>query len=409
MIDVLIVGAGPAGSVAAIHLARAGVRVRLVDRTRFPRPKLCGDSINPGAASLLLGLGLRLQDTGALRIPGMRLTGLDVPLRPVGGSGARPTDIEAMYPGRLQGWTLSRSRLDAWLLERAIADGAAFEPDVMVTGPLTSSTRGGNAVRGVRGITRRGPVDFEARVVLAADGRRSRLAFALGLARPSLRPRRWAVGAILAGVPPFATGEMHVRANGYIGLAPLPDGLTNACVVTADVQGALREPAAFLKAVLQADPLLRDRMARLEMALPAHVLGPLATEPTGAETAGVLCAGDAAGFIDPITGDGLRFAVEGAEIAAAAAVRALSLGWEAVHPFVRRERRERFAAKWRMNLAVRRLVASPAALRAAACTGRWMPGLIRALITRAGDVGLADRVRDVRSPVLVTPWSGSQV
>src|SRR2546428_7105462 len=76
MFDVLIVGAGPAGSVAATVLARAGARVRLVDRATFPRHKLCGDTVNPGTLALLrrLGLSAHIEERG-LPVVGMRLTG----------------------------------------------------------------------------------------------------------------------------------------------------------------------------------------------------------------------------------------------------------------------------------------------------------------------------------------------
>src|ERR1700758_904172 len=76
MIDVLIVGAGPAGSVAATVLARAGARVRLVDRAAFPREKLCGDTLNPGTLALLRRLGMAEEaERLGLRVDGMRVTG----------------------------------------------------------------------------------------------------------------------------------------------------------------------------------------------------------------------------------------------------------------------------------------------------------------------------------------------
>ena len=73
--DVLIAGAGPAGSIAALVLARAGARVTLVDRARFPRDKLCGDTINPGALAILGRLGLGGVTDGGLRIEGMIVSG----------------------------------------------------------------------------------------------------------------------------------------------------------------------------------------------------------------------------------------------------------------------------------------------------------------------------------------------
>src|SRR5712691_7121012 len=121
MDDVLIVGAGPAGAVAAIVLARAGARVRLLDRAAFPRPKLCGDTINPGTLMALRHLDLAgAVDESGLRVDGMRVTG------PTG------VVIEGRYPDGLYGRAMLRRDLDWALVERAVAEGVRFEPGVAV-------------------------------------------------------------------------------------------------------------------------------------------------------------------------------------------------------------------------------------------------------------------------------------
>src|SRR5262245_4664339 len=84
MIDVLVIGAGPAGCVAATLLARAGARVRMLDRSTFPRPKLCGDTVNPGTVALLR----RLRLAGGLETRGLRIDGMAV-------TGASGTRVEA--------------------------------------------------------------------------------------------------------------------------------------------------------------------------------------------------------------------------------------------------------------------------------------------------------------------------
>src|SRR5262249_18419841 len=90
-------------------------------------------------------------------------------------------------------------------------------------------------------------------------------------------------------------------------------------------------------------------------------------------------------FIDPITGDGLRFAVRGGELAAAAALDALTQGWSGVHARLAAMRRREFAAKWRFNRAPRALVASPRRVSAAAAAAPFAPAVVRAIISRAGD------------------------
>jgi flavin-dependent dehydrogenase len=105
---------------------------------------------------------------------------------------------------------------------------------------------------------------------------------------------------------------------------------------------------------------------------------------------GVLLAGDAGGFVDPMTGDGLRFAVSGGELAAAAALRALHHGWTGVQASLAGERRRAFQAKWRFNRALRSLVGSPVAVHAATLGARFAPGVVRAIVARAGDCYAGD-------------------
>lgn len=230
-----------------------------------------------------------------------------------------------------------------------------------------------------------------ARVTIAADGRHSTIAFGLGLARHPARPRRWAIGAYFenfgAYENPENLGEMHVRRHHYVGVAPVPGGLTNVCLVRPSFAGdaALGDPAALLTAALARDPMLRDRAASARLIGSPVVLGPLAVDVRDAAIDGLLLAGDAAGFIDPMTGDGLRFAIHGGELAAAAALRALERGWPGVHARLTAERRRAFAGKWIFNRGLRALVASPYAVEAAAFGARFAPPVLRAVIARAGD------------------------
>src|SRR3954449_7982752 len=106
MLDVLIVGGGPAGSVAGAILARAGARVRIVDRAAFPRDKLCGDTVNPGTLARLhaLGVGADVERRG-LRVDGMIVTG------------ARGVRVDGRYPAGVWGRAILRRDLD-WVLLR---------------------------------------------------------------------------------------------------------------------------------------------------------------------------------------------------------------------------------------------------------------------------------------------------
>jgi flavin-dependent dehydrogenase len=374
--DVLIAGAGPAGAVAATVLARAGARVLVVERERFPRHKLCGDSINPGALAVLRDLKLASATASGLPIDGMVVTGE---------SGVR---VVGRYDG-VHGLSLARSRLDAALLAAAVEAGARVEEGVLVLGPLLASAQSPS----VSGLIIKGrdgqPLRIPAPMVIAADGRSSRVARALGLSTTAERPRRWAIGAYFTDVAGMTScGEMHVRRAHYIGVAPLADGVTNACVVTADRAG-LGQPAALLERVLRGDQQLGERFASARMIAPAVTLGPLAVDCHVAGAPGLLLAGDAAGFVDPMTGDGLRFAFRGAELAAREALRALESGPGRAHINLLEQRRREFARKWRFNRGLRAIVGSPAGVRAAGLGAALAPGLLHRVIAYAGDVRAA--------------------
>jgi len=391
----VIVGAGPAGSVAGLMLARAGARVRIVDRATFPRDKLCGDTVNPGTLARLRALGIAGDiERRGLRVDGMLLTG------------ERGVVVRGPYPDGVSGRAILRRDLDWMLLEQAIGAGCQFEPGVVVRRAVVDERGPERRATGV--VVARGGRDvaISAPVVIGADGRHSTLAFGLGLARHPARPRRWAIGAYFESfappsgasqVPgtnaaiPSCFGEMHVRRGRYIGVAPVPGGLTNVCLVkpSGAADPELADPGALLARELARDPMLRERAAAARMIAPPVVLGPLAVDAAAAAVDGLLLAGDAAGFVDPMTGDGLRFAVRGGELAAAAALDALARGWRGVHAAHASARAREFGGKWRFNRALRALVASPHAVGAAAVGARIAPAIMRAVIARAGDCGTA--------------------
>jgi flavin-dependent dehydrogenase len=371
--DVVIVGAGPAGTIASLMLARAGVTVRLLDRARFPRDKLCGDTLNPGTLALLDSTG-----TGAaVRRAALPVTGMTV-------SGPNGATVVGEYPDGVVGAALSRRTLDQLLVTAAVSAGVVFDDGVRVI--AAGSSDGGRVTRVAARYAGRECV-YPSRLIIAADGRASRIGASLGLSAFARRPRRWAFGAYFDGVTGTTThGEMHVRPNGYVGIAPLPGGIANVCCVR-DL-GDVSRGGDVLADAISRDEHLRRRFTRATRVSGISVLGPLAVDARGAGCPGLLLAGDAAGFVDPMTGDGLRFAVRGGMLAAEYALRELAIGVPQ-HAELHLARRREFAAKWRVNRALRALVASPRGVALAARASVHWSAPVRALITIAGDVQLA--------------------
>jgi geranylgeranyl reductase family protein len=380
MFDVIVSGAGPAGAVAATVLARGGARVLMLDRARFPRPKLCGDTVNPGALAVLRRLGM--SDTierSALALEGMVVTG------------EHGVCVQCRYGPGFYALSIARSALDAALVQVAAGAGVLFEEGVLVRAPLIDD----GPTRRVRGVVMAGrhgrDVRVPARLVIAADGRRSALAISLGLTRQPKRPRRWAIGGYFSGVQgvqPF--GEMHVRRGRYIGVAPLPDAIANVCLVVPEPRN-LDDPAALLRSAVEREPALHARFTTAVLINRPTVIGPLAVDARDAGVDGLLLAGDAAGFVDPMTGDGLRFAVRGGELAADAALAALAGRIARPEAALRYERRREFAAKWRFNRAVRRLVGLGGSVEAAGLLALAAPWIVQRAIRFAGDLPTVSR------------------
>jgi menaquinone-9 beta-reductase len=375
MDDVVIVGAGPAGSLAAMILARAGRNVRLFDRAAFPRTKLCGDTLNPGACSAL-----------SRHLPLAPLLEMSQPIAGMLLTGPRGIRVRGEYGSNLEGRAIERRLFDDWLLSYAIRGGARLEQGVAVEDVIID--RG--CVTGVRVRDGGSRATHPARLVIAADGRHSRLAFALGLARHPRRPRRWAIGAYFENVAALSdVGEMHVRRGHYIGVAPMPGGVANACLVVPrehDANG-WRDAAAMLTSHLAADPTLKARFADARMIGAPAVLGPMAVDAHACGLPGMMLAGDAAGFIDPMTGDGLTFALRGAELVANIAIGVLdgAIARARAASVLASQRRAAFRLKWRFNRALRRLVASPHGVSTAAAAARIWPRAFETMIRYAGD------------------------
>ncbi|MEO8484202.1 MAG: FAD-dependent monooxygenase [Acidobacteriota bacterium] len=375
MLDVIVAGAGPAGSIAALVLARAGARVLVVDRDAMPRDRLCGDLLNPGAVTLLQSLGLDpAVRQGARMIPAMRVTG------PFGG-------VDADY-GPMHGVSLPRRDLDAWLLDEAIQAGARFHPGDIVRRPLMDDS---GALLRVRGVVLRSRAShtetrMPANFVIAADGRRSILARQLGLQMSASKSPRWAFGAHVSDVDGMTdASEVHARHGWCLGLTPLADGAVSLWVsVPSPPEG--RSPQDVIRRVLSRDRELLARFTRVRFDRGIGVVGPLTVGAHSPGSPGLLLAGDAAGFADPATADGLSLAVQGGRLAALEAMKTLEDGQFAIAIGRLAEARHRaIGRKLQFDRWVRRCVATPAAVDAASIGARMFPAACRRALRYAAE------------------------
>jgi geranylgeranyl reductase family protein len=334
--EVIVVGAGPAGSTAAFHLASAGVDVLLVEKTAFPREKVCGDGLTPRAVKQLLGLGIDLDEPGWVRNHGLRVIGAGHRLEL-----AWP-DL-ASYPD--YGLVRTRMDFDEILAQHAEKAGARLMERTAVTGPIVDERTGR-----VVGVTAK-PVDDNGRrigapgddlelrapIVIAADGVSARLALALGLQKLDNRPMGVAVRTYYTSPrhdDDWLESWMELwdgppgRSNllpGYGWIFGVGDGTVNVGL------GILNTSKAF-GAVDYKDLLRRwldntpEEWGLREPNMVGRIGGaalPMGFNRKPHYTRGVLLVGDSGGMVNPMNGEGIAYAMESGEMAAATVVQAL--------------------------------------------------------------------------------------
>jgi len=309
--DVVVVGAGPGGAVAARELAGQGASVLLVDRAVFPRAKVCGCCLNPAAQAALrsVGLGRLAAELGAVPLDRVRLA-----------AGAREACI------RFRAVALSRESMDTALAQAAVAAGAVLHQGVRaVLGPVERDRRtiqlhgeGGSAT-------------VSARVVIAANG----LAGRLDPSDPAFDSRpvpgsRIGVGCVIPAENAAAFYEpgqvfMATARGGYLGLVRLEDG-------RLDLAGCL--DAAFLREAGSPANAARFILRSAGWPCPDGLddaswkgTPPLTRRPRAIAGTRWFAIGDAAGYVEPFTGEGMAWAIQSAVAVAPLAISAMK-SWD---------------------------------------------------------------------------------
>ncbi|MDP9444478.1 MAG: geranylgeranyl reductase family protein [Actinomycetota bacterium] len=334
--DVIVVGAGPAGSTAAYHLASAGVDVLLLEKAAFPREKVCGDGLTPRGVRQLIRVGIDLDDPAWIRNHGLRIKGAGHQLE-------LPWPDLAEFPS----FGLVRTRLDfdEILAQRAQKSGARLLERTSVTGPLRDE-RSGRVI----GVTAR-PVDdqgrkagdevaFRAPVVLAADGSSARFALAMDWHKRDDRPMGVAVRTYFRSPrhdddwleswlelwdgAPGARGSRLLPGYGWIfgvgdGTANVGLGILN----TSPAFGKVDYKDVLQRWLLSTPPEWGFRNENRVGEIRGAAL-PMGFNRKPHYGDGVLLLGDAGGMVNPFNGEGIAYAMESGALAAEVVAQAMA-------------------------------------------------------------------------------------
>lgn len=417
--DVAVIGAGVAGAVAAARCAERGLRTLLLERQRFPRFKVCGCCLNRRAIGMLEQSGIPFQGLDALG--GSRTRALTIRC------GKRRLDLKLP-----EGLAISRSALDQWLVDRAVAAGCRFqdrvaatvepfdfEADLVGTRPRPrrivqldprsnertillrpSSEKGGTfpeAVGRADADECTATLRTKARVVLACDGLGHPSLIKLARFKEKLRARsRIGLGATFWRSPgdielPDGVIQMSVATFGYAGLVPTEGRQLNlAAAVDPAHLRKTRSARASLEAIFAASgtPLPRGLIDA-----PIRGTMPLTRYTTHVSGHRLFVLGDAAGYLEPFSGEGMAWAITAATAVTPLVVKALTVGWTSdlsgswQHEFQAIVRREQRACRW-LTFALHQ----PWLLSPLMVVARAVPPLADRLIRRINRLPLAQEL-----------------
>ncbi|GGQ28721.1 geranylgeranyl reductase family protein [Streptosporangium pseudovulgare] len=320
--DVIVVGAGPAGSTTAFHLARAGLEVLLLEKTTFPREKVCGDGLTPRAVKQLIAMGIDIDAPGWIRNKGLRVVG-----------GGLRFELDwpelASYPDF--GLVRTRQDFDQILAANAERAGVRLLQGVNVIAPILDE-RSGHVV-GVTAKKDGEEVSYRSRLVVAADGNSTRLSLAMGLHKREDRPMGVAVRTYFTS-PRHDDDYLETWLELWDGDTLLPgygwifgvgDGTSNVGLGLLNTSDAFKgtDYRDLLRRWVAAMP---PEWGYVEENMTGPIRGaalPMAFNRQPHYTRGLVLVGDAGGMINPFNGEGIAYAMETGHIAAETIVQAL--------------------------------------------------------------------------------------
>ncbi len=295
--DVIIIGAGPAGTTCASMLARRGVRVFLCDKAIFPREKICGDCINPGCWDLFRLLGVQdevlenAEPITGIRIAGRSARVLEIPFKSAALSMLRSPFV-----------ALKRSKLDSILLHRAIEDGAAFLPATSIDSCCVNPSEKNSWTVQLRSRETGGTIETSSRFLIGADGRNSRVAALLG-GRGGERGRWKESNADRVGVQFTVRREftgssdvvMYLFEGGYGGIVGVSAGESNVAMVVTQrlARLAVTDFERFVLRTIHANRFMRINFLRLDLAGEIHTTFPISPARRSRHSSPAYLIGDA--------------------------------------------------------------------------------------------------------------------
>jgi geranylgeranyl reductase family protein len=324
--DVIVVGAGPAGATTAFYLAQSGLDVLLLDKSRFPREKVCGDGLTPRAVKTLVGMGISVSEQdGWVRNKGLRVIGAGKRLE-------LPWPELASYPG--YGLVRTRLDLDETLARRAQQAGARLLEGVTVTGPVRDERTGRMTGVAAKATDSGEDRTYRARVVVAADGNSSRLSVSMGLRKRDDRPLGVAVRTYyrthrhdddyLESWLDLWDGDRLLPGYGWI--FGMGDGTSNVGLGLLNTSAAFghTDYHALLRKWLEGMPAEWGFTEENRTQPIRGAALPMGFNRTPHYYQGLLLVGDAGGMVNPFNGEGIAYAMESGEILARTIAQALA-------------------------------------------------------------------------------------